>query len=166
MSPSMDELADFYERYIAAFNTGDQAAFAGFFNFPITVVHAPRHDDRRAGRPLAVVGDIDALWAPLPEHWVRSTIDSVVPLADAAPFAARDGLAQTDDFRPGILATVTRWHTDGQPYEHLHVLYLLSREAGHLGIKTIIELASARRPGSPTINSATFVGNSRRFGPS
>lgn len=139
------EISDFYERYIEAFNAGDRAAFAGFFHLPITVVHGPRYDDRRAGRALATVTDPAKLWAPLPPHWARTTIDAVVPLEDAAPFVPRDGLAVTDKFRPAILATVTRWHADGAPYEHLHVLYLLTREAGRLGIKVLVELSTATR---------------------
>ena len=88
----MDEIVDFYERYIAAFNAGDREGFAEFFHLPVTVVHAPRYDDRRAGRPLALVTDPSALWAPLPDYWARSTIDSIVRLGDASPFVAHAGL--------------------------------------------------------------------------
>ncbi len=140
------ELRDFYERYIEAFNAGDRAGFAGFFHLPLTVVHAPRYDDRRAGRPLATVTDPAQLWAPLPPYWARTTIDAVISLADAAPFVPRDGLVPADSDRPGLVATVTRWHADGAPYEHLHVLYLLTRESGRLGIKVLVELSVATRP--------------------
>ena len=141
----MDELADFYERYIAAFNAGDREGFAGFFHLPATVVHAPHYDDRRAGRPLAVVTDPSSLWAPLPDHWARSTIDSILPLAAASPFVAHDGLSERGSSRQGIIATVTRWHRDGQPYQHIQAMYVLTREAEHLGIKVLVELITASR---------------------
>ncbi|MFN0029905.1 MAG: hypothetical protein ACKV2O_22345 [Acidimicrobiales bacterium] len=142
----MSELVEFYERYIDAFNRGDQEAFVSFFHLPVTMVHGPGYDQRRAGKPLVVLTEAERLLAPLPGHWVRSTIDAVVPLDDAFPFEAREGLVERHEHRAGILATVTRWHQDGAPYEHLHVLYLLTRENGKLGIKTLVELASARRP--------------------
>ncbi|MDH4143897.1 MAG: hypothetical protein OEY23_01860 [Acidimicrobiia bacterium] len=141
----MGELEEFYERYIEKFNAGDREAFAEFFHLPLTVVHAPRYDDRRAGRALATVTELDQLLAPMPEHWVRSSIDALAAVDDAAPFDARSGLVETGDRRPGLFATVTRWHRDGEPYEHLHVLYLLTREQGRLGIKVMVELAAARR---------------------
>ena len=139
------EIADFYERYIAAFNAGDHAGFASFFHLPLTVLHAARYDERRTGRPLAVVTDPNQLWAPLPDYWASTTVDAVLTLDEAAPFAARAGLTPSSERRPGLLATVTRWHKDGEPYEHLHVLYLLGREGGRLGIKVLVELAAARR---------------------
>lgn len=142
----MDELLDFYERYIAAFNAGDREGFAGFFHLPVTVVHAGRYDDRRSGRPLALLTDPASLWAPLAGSWVRSTIDSIVPLADASPFVPHDGLNERPGTRPGLLATVTRWHEDGSPYQHIQALYLLTRESGRLGIKVLVELTTADRP--------------------
>ena len=138
-----DELVDFYERYIAAFNDRDRATFASFFHLPVTVVPPGRYDERRAGRPLPQITDAESLWAPLPGHWARSTIDAVVPLPAAAPFRAHAGLVERDAFRPGLLATVTRRRADDSPYEHLHVLYLLTREGGRLGIKVMVELAAA-----------------------
>jgi hypothetical protein len=143
---TVSEITDFYESYIEAFNSGDRAGFAEFFHRPVTVVHAPRYDDRRAGRELVVVDDPDLLWAPLPDHWERSTIDQVVSLDDAAPFVPRSGLVAADDRRPGIIATVTRWHLDGRPYEHIQALYVLTREQGRLGIKVLVELAVLARP--------------------
>jgi hypothetical protein len=143
-----DELVDFYERYIAAFNARDRAGFASFFHLPVTVVPPTRYDERRSGRSLPQITDAETLWAPLPGHWARSTIDAVVPLSDAAPFVAHDGLVGRDDFRPAVLATVTRRRADDSPYEHLHVLYLLTREDGRLGIKVMIELAAAMAPRS------------------
>ena len=142
----MSELTDFYERYMEVFNERDHAAFAAFFHLPVTVVHTPRYDERRAGRTLATVNDTSAWAAPLPAHWERSTIDTLVPIEQVAGFVPREGLEQVDSFRAGLFATVTRWHIDGEPYEHLHVLYLLTREAERLGIKAIVELAAAHRP--------------------
>ena len=141
----MDEIVDFYERYIAAFNAGDREGFAAFFHLPVTVLHAPRYDDRRAGRPLALVTDPSALWAPLPDYWARSTIDSIVRLGDASPFVAHAGLTEGDGHRQGIIATVTRWHRDGTPYQHIQAMYVLTREADRLGIKVLVELAMAAR---------------------
>jgi hypothetical protein len=142
----MSEITDFYERYIEAFNAGDRAGFAGFFHRPLTVVHAPRYDDRRAGRELVVIDDPDRLWAPLPDHWQRTTIDQLVSLEDAAPFVPRGGLVATDARRPGIIANVTRWHRDGEPYEQIQAMYLLTRQQGRLGIKVLVELAVHTRP--------------------
>ena len=142
----MSEIDGFYERYIEAFNAGDRAGFAGFFHRPLTVVHAPRYDDRRSGRALVVIDDPATLWAPLPGHWERTTVDHVVSLEDAAPLIAREGLGAADARRPGIIATVTRWHRDGEPYEQIQALYLLTREQGRLGIKVLVELAVLTRP--------------------
>lgn len=142
----MDELVEFYERYMEAFNRGDRAAFAGFFHLPLTVVHAGRYDERRAGRALSVVTDPTLLWAPLPDHWASSTVDSVVPLHELAGFEPRPELVERPGRRPALLVTVTRWRDDGRPYEQVQVLYLLTREGGRLGIKTLVELAAAVEP--------------------
>ena len=142
----MDELVEFYGRYITAFNAGDRAAFAEFFHLPLTVLHAARYDERRAGRALAVITDPSRLWAPLPGHWERTTIDEVLPVAAAAPFSARHGLTERGTRRPGLFATVTRWSADGAPYEQIHVLYLLTGEDCQLGIKVMVELGVADRP--------------------
>lgn len=139
----MSEIHDFYERYIEAFNTGDRDAFAACFHRPVTVVPATRYDDRRAGRDLPIVTDPAALWAPLPDHWARSSIDSITTLTDVGAFAPRAGLTETQERRDGIVATVTRWDTDGEPYEHIQALYILTREGGVLGIKVLVELAVA-----------------------
>lgn len=141
----MNEVVDFYERYIETFNAGDRAGFAGFFHLPLTVMHASRYDDRRAGRSLATVTDTSQLWAPLPDYWARSTIDAVIPIEEAVPFVSRDGLTETDAPRPSLFATVTRWDQDDNPYEHIHAQYVLTREQGKLGIKILIELAVTRR---------------------
>jgi hypothetical protein len=49
------------------------------------------------------------------------------------------------DRRPALEATVTRWAGD-EPYEQVHVLYLLTRENGRLGIKAMVPLAVAVAP--------------------
>jgi hypothetical protein len=136
-------LLAFYDRYIEVFNAGDRPAFAAHFHPPVTVLHSPRYDDRRAGRPLPIVSEAGDLWAPLPERWARTTIDSVTTLAGAVPFTPRDGLTSGTPHRDGILSTVTRWDHDGQPYQQLQTLYLLTREQGRLGIKALVELAVA-----------------------
>jgi hypothetical protein len=41
---------------------------------------------------------------------------------------------------------VTRWAGD-EPYEQVHVLYLLTREGGRLGIKAMVPLAVAAPTG-------------------
>lgn len=138
-----DELAAFYERYIEVFNRQVPDDFATFFHLPVTVVHAPRYDERRAGRELAVVSDAGWFTAPMPARWRRSTIDSVVTLDDAGPFDPRPGLAERDARRPGILATVTRWDDAGVAYQQVQALYLLTREHDRLGIKVLVELAVA-----------------------
>ncbi len=143
----MDDLREFYERYITAFNGGDRDGFTGFFHLPATLVHRATYDQRRAGRNLVVLTDPGQLLVPLPGHWERTTIDAVLPLDEAAGFEARAELTQHHPDRPGLIATVTRWHVDGSPYEQLHVLYLLTRENGRLGIKAMVELAAAERAG-------------------
>ena len=45
----LDELRDFYEQYIAAFNARDTDAFAGFFHLPVTIVPLASDDDQRGG---------------------------------------------------------------------------------------------------------------------
>ena len=141
----MDELRDFYEQYIAAFNARDTAAFAGFFHLPVTILPAPSDDDRQAGRPPVVMTEMAQLWPTLPAKWTRSTIDELRVVADATAFRARDGFTERWERRPALQATVTRWAGD-EPYEQVHVLYLLTREDGRLGIKTMVPLAVAGGP--------------------
>src|SRR4051812_41167796 len=138
----MDEIRDFYERYIAAFNARDAAAFASFFPLPVTILSLPSDDERRVGRPPAIVTEVEKLWPAMPETWTRSTIDELRVLADESAFAPRDGFSERGGRRPAIQATVTRWAGD-QPYEQVHVLYLLTRENGRLGIKAMVPLAVA-----------------------
>jgi hypothetical protein len=139
--PTVD-LRAWYDRYIEVFNAGDRAAFAAHFHPPVTVVHATRYDERRAGRPLPVLSEAGDLWAPLPPQWARTTVDSVTTLGEVVPFVPGD-LTPRDEPREGILSTVTRWDRDGRAYQRLQTLYLLTREGGRLGIKVLVELAVA-----------------------
>jgi hypothetical protein len=139
----MDEMRDFYERYIAAFNARDAAGFASFFHLPVTILSLPSDDGRRVGRPPATVTEVEKLWPAMPSTWTRSTIDEVRVLADDAAFTPRDGFSERGGRRPAIQATVTRWAGE-EPYEQVHVLYVLTREDGRLGIKAMVPLALAR----------------------
>ena len=141
-----DELRDFYERYIETFNRQVPDEFAGFFHLPVTVVHAPRYDTRRAGRELAVVNDASWFTSPMPPRWRRSTIDSVVTLDQVGAFDPRPGLAEGDARRPGIVASVTRWDQADTAYQQVQALYVLTREQDRLGIKVLVELAVADLP--------------------
>ena len=140
------ELTAWYERYIEVFNAGDREAFAAHFHPPVTVLHATRYDERRAGRPLPIVSEAGNLWAPLPRHWARSSIDSVTALSEVASFVPRAGLEPHDEPREGIIATVTRWDHDDRPYQQIGAMYLLTREHGRLGIKVLVELGLAELP--------------------
>ena len=142
-----DELRDFYERYIAAFNARDTAAFPGFFHLPVTILPLPADDGPQAGRPPVLVTEPAQLWPTLPAKWTRSTIDEIRVLADAVAFQSRSELTERRPRRPAIQAAVTRWAGD-EPYEQVHVLYLLTREDGHLGIKAMVPLAVAEGPSS------------------
>jgi hypothetical protein len=139
-----NELPDFYERYIAG-SIRDAAAFAGFFHLPVTIFSLPSDDGRHDGRPPAVVTDVAKLWPTLPATWTRSTIDEIRVVADATAFTPRDEFTERRDRRPALQVTVTRWAGD-EPYEQVHVLYLLTREKGRLGIKTMVPLAVAEGP--------------------
>ena len=140
-----DELRDFYERYIAAFNARDTAAFAGFFHLPVTILPLSADDERQAGRPPVMATEMAQLWPSLPGTWTKSTIDEVRIVADGDAFRPRDGLAEERDRRPVLQVTVTRWAGD-EPYEQVHVLYLLTHEGGRLGIKAMVPLAMAQSP--------------------
>ena len=89
-----------------------------------------------------VVTEMAQLWPTLPDKWTRSTIDELRVLADMTTFSPRDGFTERRERRPAIQATVTRWAGD-EPYEQVHVLYLLTREDGSLGIKAMVPLAIA-----------------------
>lgn len=141
----MTELGAFYDGYIAAFNACDHERFAGFFHPPVTVLHATRYDDRRAGRALAVLDDVSTM-AGRPKQWHHTTVDSVVELGDAGPALeayAPAPPADRPEGRPGLLTVVTRWDHDGRPYQRIRTLYLLTREEGALGIKVLVELDTA-----------------------
>jgi hypothetical protein len=137
------ELRDLYERYIAAFNGRDTAAFNEFFHLPVTIFPLPADDDTRAGKPPVVVTEIEKLSPTMPSKWTRSTIDDIRVIADDASFTPRDELAEGRPRRPALEVTVTRWAGDA-PYEQIHVLYLLAREHGRLGIKAMVPLAIAQ----------------------
>ena len=74
-----------------------------------------------------------------------ANVNTVRPFEED-PFRARLVMAQSyeigDDRGVGVSGVVA----DDSPYEHLHVLYLLTREDGRLGIKVMIELAAAAAP--------------------
>jgi hypothetical protein len=142
------ELTTWYEHYIEVFNSGDHEAFGALFHPPVTVVHASRYDERRAGRALPVMTEATSLGGPLPDPWARSTIDSVSALTEVATFAPRVGLDVRDEAREGIIATVTRWDRDDRPYQQVQAMYLLTREDGKLGIKVLVELGVADLPRS------------------
>jgi hypothetical protein len=141
----MTELGDFYDRYIAAFNACDHDAFSRFFHPPVTVLHATRYDDRRAGRALPVLGELSSMESR-PSHWKRTTVESVVELSDAGPALETFTPAPPADRpegRPGLLTVVTRWDHEDRPYQRIRTLYLLTREEGSLGIKVLVELDTA-----------------------
>jgi hypothetical protein len=138
----MTELGDFYRRYIEAFNARNDEAFARFFHPPVTVMHATRYDERRAGRGLAVLDDL-ATMASRPARWSHTTVDAVTELADAGPSLADfipTSPADQPEARPGLITVVTRWDAAGAAYQRIHTLYLLTREDGQLGIKVLVEL--------------------------
>ncbi len=142
-------MREFYERYIAAFNARDTAAFAGFFHLPVTILPLPSDDERQAGRPPVVVTDDAQLWPTLPAMWTRSTIDEIQVVGDATAFTPRAEFTERRERRPVLQATVTRWAGD-EPYEQVHVLYLLTCESGRLGIKAMVPLAVAHGPEGDT----------------
>ncbi len=138
-----DELLDLYERYIEAFNARDEAAFVGFFHLPVSILRLPADGVDAAATTPVVVTDPDQLWPVLPPTWTRSTIDTVRVMADDAAFTPREGFGEQSPRRAALEVTVTRWAGD-EPYEQVHVLYLLTREDGRLGIKAMVPLAVAR----------------------
>jgi hypothetical protein len=139
------ELGDLYERYIAVFNARDEAAFAGFFHLPVTILRLPVGAGDPTGVAPIVVTDMAQLWPVLPPTWTRSTIDDVRIVADAAAFTPRAGFADRSARRAVLQVTVTRWAGD-EPYEQVHVLHVLTREDGRFGIKAMVPLAVASPP--------------------
>lgn len=140
-SAEADGLRAFYERYIAAFNAHDEAAFFDCFNLPVGALRLPSAAGDPAATAPRTITDPAALWPTLPPTWTRSTIDDVRIVADEA-FAPRAGFVERTPRRAALEVTVTRWAGE-TPYEQVHVLYLLTNEDGHLGIKTMIPLAIA-----------------------
>ncbi len=141
----MSELEEFYQRYIDAVNAHDSQAFAACYHPPVTLLAAPRPNERGVGLRPRALPDMAFALGTFPDHWARTSIDSVVELADAAPLVhTLSGAAAGADprAREGIIATCTRWDTSGKPYERVQALYLLTRHDGELGIKVIAELAT------------------------
>jgi hypothetical protein len=137
-----DELVDLYERYIAAFNARDDAAFVQFFHLPVSILRLPGSGGDLAGAGPTVITDPAQLRPALPARWTRSTIDAVRVVADPTAYTPRDGFVERTPRRAALQATVTRWAGD-EPYEQVHVLYLLTSEDGRLGIKAMVPLAVA-----------------------
>jgi hypothetical protein len=141
-----DGLVRFYERYIEAFNARDEPTFAGCFHLPVSILRLPADGVDPTGATPIVVTDVAQLWPVLPPTWTRSTIDELRVVADAAAYEPRAGFADRSPRRAVLQATVTRWAGD-DPYEQVHVLYVLSNEDGRLGIKSMVPLAVASAPG-------------------
>jgi hypothetical protein len=139
---SQDELRGLYERYIDAFNARDETAFATFFHLPVSILRLPIDDADPTGATPILVTDATQLWPVLPATWTRSTIDELRVVADDAAFTPRSGFAERSPRRAALQVTVTRW-ADDEPYEQVHVLYVLTREHGRLGIKAMVPLAAA-----------------------
>jgi putative flavoprotein involved in K+ transport len=139
----LEELRDFYERYIAAFNARD-AAFTGFFHLPVTIFSLPSDDGRHDGRPPAVVTDVAKLWPTLPATWTRSTIDEIRVVADTTAFTPRDGFTEQRDRRPAAPGHGDQVGGD-RTLRTGHVLYLL-RVNGRPGSEPMVPLAVAIRP--------------------
>jgi hypothetical protein len=137
------DLHDFYERYIAAFNARDESAFIACFHLPVTIVALPPADEQAAETAPVVVTDPAHLWPKLPPTWTRSTIDEVRVLGGDT-YRPRDGFTEGRPRRAALQVTVTRWAGD-DPYEQVHVLYLLANQGGRLGITTMVPLALAAR---------------------
>lgn len=141
-----DEARTFFEAYIAAFNARDAVAYAACFHPPVTSVPAPRPDGEGADQPLPTLDDPGAMLARMPERWSHSTIDEVATLAELAAPPDPDGARRVRGPRHGIVTTVTRWDTEGRPYQQIQALYLLDRRDGRLGIKVIAELSTVTLP--------------------
>jgi hypothetical protein len=140
-----NEARDLYERYIDAFNARDEATFFGFFHLPVSIMRLPAGGADGPGSSPHLVTDRAQLWPVLPATWTRSTIDDLRVLAGADAFTPRSGFTDRSARRVALQVTVTRWAGD-EPYEQVHVLYLLTREGGRLGIKAMVPLAVAGPP--------------------
>ena len=89
----MQELHDFYEQYIAAFNAQDAVAFPTFFHLPVTILPLPSGDAGQDATATVVVTDTGRLWPTLPAKWTQSTIDEVRVVADAEAYTPRADFA-------------------------------------------------------------------------
>jgi hypothetical protein len=138
-----DELGDLYERYIEAFNARDEAAFTAFFHLPVNIFRLPVDGGDAPNSGPVEISDPRHLWPVLPPTWTRSTIDSVRVVGDDTAFAPRPGFTDRAPRRAALEVTVTRWAGD-EPYEQVHVLYILTRVEGRLGITAMVPLAVAR----------------------
>jgi hypothetical protein len=128
------------EQFRDALNARDLDALAECFDLPVTAMRGPSGDGTDFGE-VAAIADLGAMLNLLPDYWERSTLDSVVTLASAAPFPTPipDG-----KYRPGVVATWTRWDRDGPPFERIQGLYLMTRRDGRLRIKFAAELILAK----------------------
>jgi len=135
----------FYERYIEAFNARDEPTFASCFHLPVSILRLPADGVDQTGATPIVVTEVAQLWPALPPTWTRSTIDELRVVAADEAYEPRAGFADRSPRRAVLQATVTRWAGD-EPYEQVHVLYILSNEDGRLGIKSIVPLAVASAP--------------------
>jgi hypothetical protein len=140
----VEDLHEFYERYIAAFNARDAAAFAACFHPPVTMLTpgAPRS----GAAPSTVVDDPARMLARMPGHWSHSSIDSVTALEDVAPFPVAAGLPEPPRRRRGLVTVVSRWDEDGNRYEQIQALYLLAERDGRWGITFLTDLGFTRLP--------------------
>lgn len=141
----MEDLHEFYERYIAAFNAGDAATFAACFHPPVTMLRPDRGTAPPGEPTVEVEVDPGRFPSQMPAHWARSTIDAVTVLDDVAPFAVLDGLAEPRRRRRGLITSVSRWDHDGHRYEQVQALYLLSERDGRWGITFLADLGFTRR---------------------
>jgi hypothetical protein len=139
----VDEVTEFFERYMAAFNARDRAAFEAFFHLPVTFLPPPPY--RREGA-LPALTTPEQLWAGFLPAGALSTMDSFTTLGDALPFPAGDDLVERHDRHVGALAVATRRDRHGRPYQRVEALYVLTRQHGRLGIKLMAVLAVAALP--------------------
>jgi hypothetical protein len=141
----VEDLHEFYERYIAAFNAGDGDAFAACFHPPVTMLRVERGVATPGEPTVLVEDDPGRLPAQMPAHWARSSIDAVTVLDDVAAFAIAAGLPEPRRRRRGLVTAVSRWDHEGARYEQVQALYLLAERQGRLGITFIADLGFTRR---------------------
>lgn len=141
----VEDLREFYERYIAAFNARDADAFAACFHPPVTIL-TPGGGGRAGAPPSSIIDDPGGMIARMPERWSYSSVDAVTALDDAAPFAVAAGLPEPRHRRRGLVSVVSRWDHQGVRYEQIHSLYLLAERDGRWGITFLTDLGFTRRP--------------------